>query len=409
MSLLMEALKKAEEAKRRGGMNQSVPLSATAPAASAIVHGKDKGTGPSGDSPLPNLSQHIDAVDAGLAAVSTASPIRQPSPVDREAAERTAARNLFAAKQAPGSSTGLWLIGGAGTLAALGLGGYFWWQLQGIPSPGLARPPATPPMATQAPSPPTVAASGDAPRPKPAVAATLEAAKPAGPLPATAANTPAVRENKAYFPLTATPQRETGDTPIRLSRTPPQANKTLERAYDTLQAGRLSDAQHDYEQVLRSDAKNTDALLGLATIAAQQGQTGKAQTFYLRALESNPNDATAQAGVINARGQADANFSESRLKTALANQPDSPALLFALGNLYTRQGRWSEAQQVYFRAYATEPDNPDFIFNLAVSLDHLRQAKLAGQYYQMALTAGETRAVSFDRNQARSRILELQP
>ncbi len=415
MSLLMEALKKAEEAKRLGGMNQSVPLSAPAPApaASAIVYGKDKTTGLSGDSPLPNLSQHVDAVDAGLAAVSTARPIRQPSPVDREAAERTAARNLFAAKQAPGSSTGLWLIGGAGTLAALGLGGYFWWQLQGIPSPGLAQPLATPPMATQAPSPPTVAAGGDALRPKleswPTVTAAPETTKPAGPLPATAANTRAVRENKSYFPPTATPQRETGDTPIRLSRTPPQTNKTLERAYDTLQAGRLSDAQHDYEQILRSDAKNTDALLGLATIAAQQGQTGKAQTFYLRALESNPNDATAQAGVISARGQADADFSESRLKTALASQPDSPALLFALGNLYARQERWSEAQQVYFRAYATEPDNPDFIFNLAVSLDHLRQNKLAGQYYQMALTAGETRAVSFDRNQARSRILELQP
>ena len=414
MSLLMEALKKAEEAKRQGGMNQSVPLSATAPAASAIVHGKDKGTGPSGDSPLPNLSQHIDAVDAGLAAVSTARPIRQPSPVDREAAERTVARNLFAAKQAPGSSTGLWLIGGAGTLAALGLGGYFWWQLQGIASPGLARPPATPPMATQAPSPSTIAARSDTPSSKheswPAVAAAPETAKPAAPLPATAANPRAVKETKAYSPPTATPRRETGgDTPIRLSRTPPQINKTLERAYDTLQAGRLGDAQHDYEQVLRSDAKNTDALLGLATIAAQQGQTGKAQTFYLRALESNPNDATAQAGVISARGQADADFSESRLKTALASQPDSPALLFALGNLYTRQGRWSEAQQVYFRAYATEPDNPDFIFNLAVSLDHLRQSKLAGQYYQMALTAGETRAVSFDRNQARSRILELQP
>ncbi len=415
MSLLMEALKKAEEAKRLGSDHQAP--SATTPVAAPTARAGEPATVPSGNSPLPNLSQHIDAIDTDLAAVSTAPPVMQPSPagrtaVDRNEAERTAARNLFAAKLAPKSRAGLWLLGGFGALAALLLCGYFWWQLQGIPSQGLAQPPATLPAAAQTPLSPAPATSGDAPRPKlespPATAAAPETATPA-PLAATTANPRLPREERPSSPPTAAPPSETRDTPVRLSRTPPRTNTVLERAYDTLQAGRLDEAQRDYEQVLRSDAKNTDALLGLATIAAQQGQAEKAHAYYLRALESNPNDATAQAGVISARGPADADSSESRLKTALASQPDSPALLFALGNLYARQGRWSEAQQVYFRTYATEPDNPDFLFNLAVSLDHLRQNKLAGQYYQMALAAGETRTVSFDRNQARTRILELQP
>jgi tetratricopeptide (TPR) repeat protein len=94
-------------------------------------------------------------------------------------------------------------------------------------------------------------------------------------------------------------------------------------------------------------------------------------------LESDPGDVTAQAALINLRGGGDAGQSESRLKTLLAGQPDSPALHFALGNLYARQGRWSEAQQAYFQAYALEPDNADYLFNVAVSLDHLRQNKLA--------------------------------
>ncbi|MPN55938.1 hypothetical protein SDC9_203622 [bioreactor metagenome] len=97
------------------------------------------------------------------------------------------------------------------------------------------------------------------------------------------------------------------------------------------------------------------------------------------------------------------------MKTALSEQPESAPLLFALGNLYARQARWSEAQQAYFQAYAADPENPDFIFNVAVSLDHLRKSKLAAQYYQMALTAGESRAAGFDRNQVRSRLAELQP
>lgn len=199
------------------------------------------------------------------------------------------------------------------------------------------------------------------------------------------------------------------DSPVRLSRSQPRSNQTLQRAYDDLQAGKLGEAQRGYEQVLRSDARNVDALLGLATLAGRQGQTELAQAYYQRALESDPNDATAQAGLINTRGQTDPGLSESRLKTALAGQPDSSALHFALGNLYARQARWSEAQQAYFRAYSGEPDNADFIFNLAVSLDHLRQYRLAAQYYQMALDVQSTQNTSFDRNQAKARVLELKP
>lgn len=107
--------------------------------------------------------------------------------------------------------------------------------------------------------------------------------------------------------------------------------------------------RNGYEQVLRRDAKNTDALLGLATIAAQPERSGaKAHAYYLRALEANPNDATARAGVISTRTQGDAGIlRRSRLKTALSSQPDSAALLVALGNLYARQERWSETLDLF--------------------------------------------------------------
>jgi tetratricopeptide (TPR) repeat protein len=183
----------------------------------------------------------------------------------------------------------------------------------------------------------------------------------------------------------------------------------LNRAYDALLADNLTDARRDYEQALRSDPKNTDALLGLATIAARQGQADKAADLYLRVLEADPKDLNAKAGLINLKGQSDPALSESRLKTLLASQPDSAALNFALGNLHARQTRWSDAQQAYFRAYTAEPDNADYLFNLAVSLDHLHQKNLAIQYYQMALNAAGTRSAAFDRIQVKSRLLELQP
>jgi Flp pilus assembly protein TadD len=78
-----------------------------------------------------------------------------------------------------------------------------------------------------------------------------------------------------------------------------------------------------------------------------------------------------------------------------------------LGNQYARQSRWTEAQAAYFRAYSLDPDNADFAFNLAVSLDQLRQKKPALEYYQRSLTLTGKRAASFDASQARTRVQEL--
>lgn len=409
MSLLMEALRKAEAAKRQAG--ESDAASTALPSPVELTLEPVAATTPHA-SPLPNLSQHLDSVDADLAAVSTAAPLKPPpgqttrkteSPESRETAERNAARNLFAVKQAPRSRVPLWLFVGFITFAALGIGGYFWWQLQSVAGGSLAK---------SAVSVPPSAAAKTAPAVLPESLQSMPATRQALPEPASkplAAVAPAARAGKPErSPAESAP---TGaDSPIRLSTgRGAKQNPVLNRAYDALQAERLDEARNDYEQMLRSDPKNVDALLGLATIAARLGQVERAEAFYLRALESDPKDANAQAGLINLKGQGDPALSESRLRTLLASQPDSPALNFALGNFYARQNRWSEAQQAYFHAYTAEPDNADYLFNLAISLDHLHQNKLAAQHYQMALQAAGSRATAFDKNQVKSRLLELLP
>lgn len=460
MSLLMDALKKAEEAKRAAGEGRTAetqaprelelaPLEATkteTPAETAT-----RQPVPSGVSPLPELSLHIESVDADLAAVSKeeASKRNSPKPIAAPPSntfartnsalaadtERAAARNVFSAKQPEERRSALWFILPTGCLIAACIGAYYWWQLKSIEAGSLAVPPTA--VAQNKPLPAPTAPVVPPPAQQPAEAqgaanapAAVAAATPSPPSPAptpTAAPAqqdaavkasatasireparPALQQPQPAAPAAAS-QESAGQ--LRLTRSQPVSNLTLEQAYDALQAGRLDVAQRAYQHVLRGDPKSTDALLGLATVAARQGNTARAHSYYLLALESDPNDATAQAGVIQTRGQSDPAQSESKLKTALANQPDSPALLFALGNLYASEQRWGEAQQAYFRAYSTEPDNADFIFNLAVSLDQLHQDKLAAQYYQMALSAAEassaSRAVGFDRDQVQKRIQDL--
>jgi uncharacterized protein HemY len=130
--------------------------------------------------------------------------------------------------------------------------------------------------------------------------------------------------------------------------------------------------------------------------------------MYGRLLHADPRDAYAQAGLLALRGQGiDPQAAESRLKTLIAGDPEAGVLQFALGNLYARQQRWPEAQQVYFKAMATDPDNPDYAYNLAVSLEHVRQRGPALDYYRRALALAQQRNASFDAAAARERVQNL--
>jgi tetratricopeptide (TPR) repeat protein len=204
-------------------------------------------------------------------------------------------------------------------------------------------------------------------------------------------------------PLAPEPERL-----IRITTSRLKMNPQVSSAYQAFQAGDLATAQRDYQQVLKNEPKNINALHGLAAISLRQGQYEATENLYLHILEADPRDSAAQAGLISLRGQVDPIQSESRLKNLLAGQPDSPSLNFALGNVYAQQGRWNDAQQAYFRAYSSDSENPDYQFNLAVSLDQLRQPKLALQYYQGALAAASQRPAAFDRNQVAGRVSDLQ-
>ena len=198
------------------------------------------------------------------------------------------------------------------------------------------------------------------------------------------------------------------DPPIRIWQTPTEPDTNLLRGHAHLQRKEFQLARHEFEQTLLRDPDNTDALLALAAIAQLLGNTPNAQALYQRAVTANPLDPAVQAAALNGNeAQTSLSATESRLKTLLATRPESGPLNFSLGNVYTRQQRWPEAQQHYFNAVAADGDNPDYLFNLAVSLDHLGQSRLAAQHYRQALEAAERRPAAFVRAQADQRLREL--
>ena len=199
-----------------------------------------------------------------------------------------------------------------------------------------------------------------------------------------------------------TNQDSAGTPPTVASITP-----DLTRAYEALLAGDIAQARTLYLQVLDADPRNIDALLGLGAIASKEVRVEEAVGYYQRVLELEPRNVYAQAGLIAIMGGADPAGSETRLRQLIAREP-SAFLYFTLGNLYADQGQWPGAQQAYFQAYQSQPDNPDYAFNLAVGLEHLGQTRQALDYYRKALDLSFRKGrANFDQNLVIQRVGQL--
>ena len=196
---------------------------------------------------------------------------------------------------------------------------------------------------------------------------------------------------------------------INVSKSQAQSgvNPTLMSAFEAYAAGKDSQAQKLYKQVLQRDVRSVDALLGMGAIAQRQGRADDADGWYGKVLEVEPRNNIARAAMLDNQPQGNALNNESHIKNMLAQQPNDANLHAALGNLYAEQNQWPAAQQAYFDAYRLHA-SADNALNLAVSLDQMGKSKLALPYYQRALTLAQTGSNGIDKAALEARIAAIQ-
>ena len=178
------------------------------------------------------------------------------------------------------------------------------------------------------------------------------------------------------------------DSGIHISKSPSapaQDGETITRAYAAFLAGQLVRARTLYTQALSDTPDRLDAQLGLAAIALSEGVLPEARRRYQAVLSRDPRNAAALAALFILDGGAGAPDAESRLRQLLAVDPEDPQSHFTLGSYYAQQRRWADAQTAFFAAVRRAPDNADYAFNLAVSLDRLGQGEAALTWYRRAV------------------------
>ena len=473
MSLLIDALKRAEQAKRGQTEPRLAQPDTIERATETEEQARDWALAEPAPDPIvgevaPDLSEAQSRTEPRFSgpvapspspALTAAKATSSSGKLDdqRVTKEREAAQTLFQAKRsAPRSRAGILLVGGLAALLLAAGGFYVWYSFAFPPSlpfqpvqarnPAPTVPPTTAPSAATAGPIATVApVTGSAPEapPEPPSATLVEVTPTAEvalipsnvdePPPKAkrprrgASRSPVVQAESvtsAEFSSEYTVRREIeqaqrprgarlsraakGDRAISVSRGDSNRNDfdpDLALAYNSLLSGQRAEAKRLYSIVAERDPFNVDALLGLATIAANQGDLNGAEHSYRRALELEPQNAAALAGLASIRQPGGP--SESQIKFELARTPDSAQLHFALGNQYANQARWDEAQQAYFDAFSLDAGNPDFAYNLAVSLDQLGQIKQAVTYYRKALDLAKNRSARFRPAEVGARLGEL--
>lgn len=182
--------------------------------------------------------------------------------------------------------------------------------------------------------------------------------------------------------------------------------EALDTGYQALTTGDLATAEEAYGRARRLAPDNRDALLGTAAVRQRQGATDAARRLYLRVLDSYPRDPHAQAALAALDAGA-SRRNETTLKMLLRENPNAPALHYALGNVYAAEARWSEARMAYARAVNAAPEDPDYAYNLAVALDHLGRRDAARRAYGRALGLTAGAAADFDPAAVRRRLQQL--
>ncbi len=458
MSLLMEALKKAEQAKRKvteapaavapapaltleltpadaaapkpASIPAAQPASAAAPALTAaaftLMTGRVADNNPSVASlemQAASAAMQIEAAPAPKSAPTapqiTPATLKLEPGLDHSASTRTAsaARRLPPRRGLPAA----WTAAAVALLCALAGGGYWYYnsmaqyltQQATLGAPQTALTSITePPPAVAAPLPAVTPAADKIPprapvkiKPasKPPRVEITPLALASAPLNPPAANVPApviAAPGPAAPPASSNPAVNppvTAPEPLGISRDTQQNDifTALQTAYRAYQSGDDARAQNLYSQVLSRDEHNRDALLGMAALAVRQKDFVRAQEIYSELLTLDPRDSIAQAGFVSVSGSFDPLQQEARIKALLEQEPGASHLLFTYATFLMQQQRWLEASRTLLPAVQAQRDNADYAFNLAVCFDHLGQTDTAVKYYRAALDLAAKQSTRF--------------
>ncbi len=187
----------------------------------------------------------------------------------------------------------------------------------------------------------------------------------------------------------------------------------------SLSAGRLDDAERDFQATLRLVPNSSEAHKNLGLVHAEAGDTERAvrelqaalalsprspgilvelafvyerakawdsaRRAYEQALAASPGEVLALRGLARL-AEREQRFDDAarRYRQAVAVNPTDDGIWMALGAVLVRLEQWGDAKQAYETVLSRHPSDAQARFNLGLALDGLGESSAATQAYAQA-------------------------
>jgi tetratricopeptide (TPR) repeat protein len=171
----------------------------------------------------------------------------------------------------------------------------------------------------------------------------------------------------------------------------------LSHALQHHQAGRLTEAEVLYRQILRAFPDHAVSLHLLGMVAYQTGDLETAAERIRRAIAIKPDAASYHSNLGNVlQKQGLAREAASSYLRSMMLKPDVAEVQVNLANVFLEAGHWEEAVRWYERALALDESLPETHYNLGNALR--MQGKLAGsvEAYDRSLALKPDNAEAYD-------------
>lgn len=164
------------------------------------------------------------------------------------------------------------------------------------------------------------------------------------------------------------------------------SDKTRERAVRALREGEFDLAEKLFRELLTKNARDKDARLGLSFTLYKKRMLQDAYDHAARVIATDPLSARAHAllgAVVLAAG--DFRLSVEEFRTALTLKDDEALAISGLAMVDFYENRASAAVTGLKRASFIDPNEPDYVFNLAQASARTERYKEAADAYERFL------------------------
>jgi Tfp pilus assembly protein PilF len=174
---------------------------------------------------------------------------------------------------------------------------------------------------------------------------------------------------------------------VQVRQVSQDARANVSNGYNALVRGAYDMALDFYERALREEPNSVLAMLGRGAALQKQGKTEDARMAYEQVLKVDPANREALSNLTTLLVERSPNEALGKLQDLEKQYPRFSPITAQIGLTYAKLGAMNEALDYLNRATQMSPETVMYQYNMALVLDHLGRSAQAVSVYETVLAS----------------------